>query len=56
MLVNYKAEIMNMVLAEHGTRDTCLPCPFQRRNPKRYRHVKDHACKGNGFKDIADLR
>jgi hypothetical protein len=35
--------------------ETLLPCPFQRRNPRRYRLVKDPACSGHGFKDIADL-
>jgi hypothetical protein len=35
--------------------ETHLPCPFQRRNPRRYRLVKDPACSGHGFKEIADL-
>jgi len=60
MIVNYKESVLNMVLAElqseAASDKTSLPCPFQRRNPRRYRHVKDPACKGSGFKDIADLR
>jgi hypothetical protein len=61
MISTYKENVLNMVLAELQTEAagerSGLPCPFQRRNPKRYRHVKDSACKNErGFKDIADLR
>jgi hypothetical protein len=60
MFTYYKNNVIDMVLndIQAQTQDTenPLPCPFQRRNPKRYRHVKDPACNGRGFKDIADLR
>jgi hypothetical protein len=36
--------------------DNHLACPFQRVDPQRYLNVKDFACTGYGFKDIADLR
>lgn len=60
MFANYKENVISMVLAELQSEasgaENALPCPFQRRNPLRYRHVKDPACNGRGFKDIADLR
>lgn len=60
LLTSYKNSVIDIVLAElqseAATGGNGLPCPFQRRNPRRYRHVKDPACNGRGFKDIADLR
>lgn len=55
----YKETVMEMVLSEQPrseANENALPCPFQRRNPQRYAYVKDPACNGRGFKDIADLR
>lgn len=60
MFANYKKNVISMVLdelkSEASGAENALPCPFQRRNPMRYRQVKDPACNGRGFKDIADLR
>jgi hypothetical protein len=59
MLQDYKESVIRMVLTESPraeAAENALPCPFQRRNPYRYAHVKDPACNGRGFKDIADLR
>ncbi|KAB5539336.1 hypothetical protein GE09DRAFT_1138467 [Coniochaeta sp. 2T2.1] len=59
MFANYKDNVINMVLSElqgQACTEHALPCPFQRRNPTRYRSVKDPSCNGRGFKDIADLR
>lgn len=53
----YKDQVLSMVLATVSEdKKHALPCPFQRRSPMRYSHVKDPACNGRGFKDIADLR
>lgn len=61
LLASFKDNVINMVLADLQSEAASgggngLPCPFQRRNPRRYRLVKDPACNGRGFKDIADLR
>jgi hypothetical protein len=59
MFQDYKESVIRMVLADlprlEGSANL-LPCPFQRRNPHRYVNVRDPACNGRGFKDIADLR
>lgn len=59
-LDTYAQQVMAILFAETEKADAAdgymLPCPFQRRDPRRYQHVKDPACNGRGFKDIADLR
>lgn len=59
MFQDYKNNVIRLVrdeLSQCETPENALPCPFQRRNPHRYAYVKDPACNGRGFKDIADLR